>query len=40
MKLFIFIFRLSVKGLKGTVVNRALTSLHGASPEITRTVPL
>ena len=28
------------KGFKGTVVNRALPSLHGGSLEITLTVPL
>ena len=30
----------TVKGLKGTVVNRALLSLHGGSFKITLTVPL
>jgi len=28
------------KGFKGTVVNRALPSLHGEPPEIPLTVPL
>ncbi len=32
--------RLTVKGFKGTIVNRALSSLHGGSREITLTVPL
>ena len=31
--------QLTVKGFKGTVVNRALLSLHGESLEITLTVP-
>ena len=32
--------RITDKGIKGTVVNRSLPSLHGGSHEITHKVPL